>query len=212
MELLIVNLAMAGVLGFVLSRIFRDQKRGGQNRSNQNRSDIPCDLSEGITEDDLLKMAMRARRGIKRPISVDVNGPMVFGTVRSQSGISEWDFSVDFNDWGHITGSYWIDSENDNSSIPRLIADRISDSISDRLTEIEEEKQTSPFAYCPECGSEVFDADARFCNKCGARLADSEPDEAEKLNASTKATIRDFVVLFLLSVISLLLLIHEYCL
>lgn len=202
---LLTNLAMMGVLGFGLSRIRKDWKR----------SNTPCDLSEGITEDDLLRMAKRAKRGIKRLVSVDVNGPMVYGTVRSQSGVSEWDFSVDFNDWGHITGSYWINSENDDSGIPKLVAERISDAISDRLAEIEEDSQSSSATCCPECGSEITDSDARFCNKCGASLTELEPDEVkedegEVLDPSTKTTIGILIVLFLICLISLLIPVLDY--
>lgn len=32
--------------------------------------------------------------------------------------MSDWEFNVDFNDWGHITGTRWIWSENGDSTIP----------------------------------------------------------------------------------------------
>ena len=51
---------------------------------------------------------------------------MVYGTVRTQSGLSEWDFKVDFNDYGHITGKYWLSSDNDDSNIPGHVADNMS--------------------------------------------------------------------------------------
>ena len=58
-----------------------------------------------------------------------------YGTVISQSGISEWDFVVDFNDFGKLTGEYWLQSENDDSTIPRRVAETIRYAICEILAE-----------------------------------------------------------------------------
>ncbi len=49
------------------------------------------------------------------------NGSIVHGTVSSHSGISEWDFELNFNDHGFITGVCCINSENFDSPIPKTI-------------------------------------------------------------------------------------------
>ena len=49
----------------------------------------------------------------------------------SQSGISEWDFELDFNDYGKITGTYWISSDNYDSMIPETLGNLIQKAISD---------------------------------------------------------------------------------
>jgi len=43
--------------------------------------------------------------------------------------LSEWNFKVDFNDYGHLTGQYWLTSDNDDSNIPSHVADNISSMI-----------------------------------------------------------------------------------
>jgi len=58
-----------------------------------------------------------------------VSGPFICGEVESQSGISTWKFTVDFNDYGKITGRYWIKSENKDSTIPNRIGDMISNQL-----------------------------------------------------------------------------------
>ena len=74
-------------------------------------------------------MALKVTKKIKRVKNISVSGPFVCGEVESQSGISTWDFCVDFNDYGHITGKYWIRSENDDSSIPSRIGEMISEQL-----------------------------------------------------------------------------------
>lgn len=49
--------------------------------------------------------------------------------VLSQSGISEWEFELDFNDYGKITGSYWIYSDNYDSMIPKALGNSIQEEI-----------------------------------------------------------------------------------
>ncbi len=58
-----------------------------------------------------------------------------YGTIISQSGISEWDFVVDFNDFGKLTGEYWLQSENHDSTIPRRVAETIRYAICEILAE-----------------------------------------------------------------------------
>lgn len=66
--------------------------------------------------------------------NLNIEGPIVYGTVRSQSGISDWSFTIDFNDFGRITGSYWLSSDNRDSEIPSTIAKRMKSDILDCLS------------------------------------------------------------------------------
>ena len=81
---------------------------------------------------------------ITRIDNVHIQGPVIYATVSSQSGISTWNFSIDFNDYGHITGIYWARSSNAQSSIPKNLADRISDRICERLDALEAPLDTKP--------------------------------------------------------------------
>lgn len=60
-------------------------------------------------------------------------GAKVYGSVRSQSGLTEWDFTIDFNDYGKISGAYWLWSENEDSLIPEYIAKEMQKKIDDIL-------------------------------------------------------------------------------
>jgi hypothetical protein len=38
--------------------------------------------------------------------------------VGSISGLSTWEAEIGFNHYGHLTGAYWLDTENTDSLIP----------------------------------------------------------------------------------------------
>ena len=91
----------------------------------ENRTSTSCEFSDDISECEFGLMVCKAARPIKRLESIYTDGPIVYGTVKSQSQLSTWTFQIDFNDYGHITGSYWITSDNDDSNIPLYIANNV---------------------------------------------------------------------------------------
>lgn len=95
----------------------------------EKRKSTSCKFSDDISEYEFGLMVCKAGKFIKRLETLYVNGAIVYGTVKSQSMLSTWSFQIDFNDYGHITGSYWITSENSDSTIPSRIAKDIRESI-----------------------------------------------------------------------------------
>lgn len=100
-----------------------------KTRDYKSRMRIDCDFSTGITRTEFETSAYQAAAGVKRLNKIDVEGPVVSGTVKSQSGLNTWSFKIDFNDHGQVTGNYWIYSENKDSDIPKFIANRIKESV-----------------------------------------------------------------------------------
>lgn len=96
------------------------------------RKNSVVDYSEGISEEEFEIIAISAAKPIKR-LWVTVDSPIVYGTVQSESGISTWKFTLDFNDYGHITGNYWKNTENEDSSIPDKLGEEIKRVIRLRL-------------------------------------------------------------------------------
>lgn len=78
-----------------------------------------------VTEEEFQIIAKNVEKYMKRLIDFIVVGKIIYGIAESQSGLSDWKFKIDFNDYGHITGRYWITSENDDSNIPYYIANNI---------------------------------------------------------------------------------------
>lgn len=102
---------------------------------NDIRKKTPCRFSDGITQQGFEYLANYLAKKIKRITNIWVDGAIVHCTVVSQRHISEWNFSVDFNDWGHVTGTFWTDSENHDSSIPQNFGMRLSRLIHELLNE-----------------------------------------------------------------------------
>lgn len=60
-------------------------------------------------------------------MEVKLEGPIISGTVSTVSEIDSWDFKVDFNDFGDITGKYWwVCHGNYDSSIPEAFVQKMS--------------------------------------------------------------------------------------
>ncbi len=87
---------------------------------NSERRKTPCFFRDGLSKDEFVEMAEIAGKQIKRVKSVLVKNATVYCSVTSQSGLTDWDFSVDFNNWGHVTGTRWTWSENTDSDIPQI--------------------------------------------------------------------------------------------
>lgn len=117
-------------IGAIGALIHKSRKRSRERAEEERRrKSIACHFTDGISKEEFEVIARKAGKHIKRLTDLSVDGPVVYGTVRSQSGLSEWGFKADFNDYGHITGRYWLTSDNDDSSIPDHIADNISSMI-----------------------------------------------------------------------------------
>jgi len=100
-----------------------------ENREDKARRMTNCSFSKGITKTDFESIAHQSSVGIKRLKETYVEGPIVHCTVRSQSGLNIWTFKLDFNDYGHVTGNYWIYSDNNDSDIPKFLANKIKENI-----------------------------------------------------------------------------------
>lgn len=93
------------------------------------RKNTPCNFDNGISQSDFNDIVKIACQSIERVIDYSVNNTKIRGKVRSNSGITDWHFTIDFNDYGNITGRYWLESKNNDSKIPEVIAERIKSDI-----------------------------------------------------------------------------------
>lgn len=100
---------------------------------NSKRRHTPCRFEDGLSYSDFELMAKAAGDSFKRIKKVHTDGPIICCEVESQTGYSSWYFKIDFNDWGHITGTYWTQTENYDSNIPGHYGDVVSELINDYL-------------------------------------------------------------------------------
>ena len=168
-----------GIVGGLLVRAGRNAKR--EREEENRRRNTPCRFMDGITQEEFESIALYCAKRIKRVSEISVSGPIVLGIVQSQSGISEWSFKIDYNDYGHLTGKYWLSSENADSSIPKHIADAISEAIQNHTIYQDDEYDEDPdeaspiiqrptYGFCPYCGKGRTVKNAPFCSYCGSKI------------------------------------------
>lgn len=82
-----------------------------------------CQLS------DFERIVIDQVKRVKRVSNVTIVGTDVTCTVRSNTGLTDWKFTIDFNDYGNLIGGYWIESENQESLIPEVVAKRVQSAL-----------------------------------------------------------------------------------
>ena len=94
----------------------------GAALETQRRKSSPLSFDDGVTREEFAAIAQDAARRAPRVSHVDVAGMTTTLHVRSNSGLTTWTAEVDFNDYGHLTGAYWISTQNDDSLVPEHFA------------------------------------------------------------------------------------------
>lgn len=146
--------------------------------SDKYRRKQVCNFDNSLTAYDFERIIKHELKHIKRLEHYEIRGVLVFVYIYSQSGASIWRCCLDFNDFGHVSGEYWVYSENLSSSIPVVLGDRIKRDIelckNGELNIAETEKQPIPEKkikkYCPYCGQRLELRQRNFCEYCGGAL------------------------------------------
>lgn len=117
------------------------------------RKNTECVFCEPLSQEKFKTIVDDAFKKIKkRQITYSVNGAVIEATVTSKSGLSEWGFIIDFNNFGIINGEYWYDNDNYDSPIPNFIVNEIQKQIKQYVHEsVYSDKRhylnESPFFY-----------------------------------------------------------------
>ena len=84
---------------------------------SEQREKTPCKFDEGISYYEFEQIAKKVAKQFPRIKVVTAVGANIYCTVESQTRYSDWFFRVNFNNWGHINGTYWYFTENDDSDM-----------------------------------------------------------------------------------------------
>jgi hypothetical protein len=111
--------------------------RGAFKEAQETKRRRNCTLrfEDGVSQDQFIAIVQDAAKHTPRVKDVTVNGMTVDLEVRSNSGLSTWAVEVDFNDYGRLTGTYWLESENSQSPIPEHFARAVQARIRERATQ-----------------------------------------------------------------------------
>lgn len=121
--LALVVLTLALIAWAVFESISEKQE---EKRRKKIRTNNICEFTDGFSKDEFDQMVFRAAQHINRLSIQKIEGAVIYGCVTSITNLSTWNFRLDFNDYGHITGAYWIYSENTDSGIPAMLAENIA--------------------------------------------------------------------------------------
>ena len=108
-------------------------------RLEEKRKSCVYHFDKGLTEEEFKNIVLSCTKKIKRIEKVEIDMLSITCSVSSQSGISQWDFVLDFNDFGYLTGKCYSKAENYDSNIP----ERLNDLIFEKLEPFIEE--TKPY-------------------------------------------------------------------
>lgn len=140
------------------------------------RASTPFRFTDNFTSYDFEQIVRRVGKCIGRLTILSIDGPFVECLVLSSSGISEWEFQLDFNDYGRLTGNYWINTENESSSIPNRLGNLIREEILNRPAPSGNQRYQNTSQdrnwclVCPYCGKQQTTSHTRFCVYCGKEL------------------------------------------
>ena len=127
----LLEVLAAGAVGLGLLALVNKANKEEQARIEENnrRKNTPCLFDGPISEEEFQAVVRSAAKSIRRLKVLEIDGPVVRCSVRSASGISTWEFSLDFNDYGNITGECWMETDNEESTIPSVLKERIQDEL-----------------------------------------------------------------------------------
>jgi len=127
----LLKVLAAGAVGVGMLALLNKANKEEEARieENRRRMNTPCEFDGPITEEEFQALVRSAAKPIRRLKVLDIDGPVVKCSVRSASGISTWTFTLDFNDYGEITGKCWTVTENDESTIPAVLREKIQDEL-----------------------------------------------------------------------------------
>lgn len=97
------------------------------------RKSTPMMFDDRLNQQDFVTISTRIAEHTPRVSRITSTGVTVLLDVRSNSGLSTWTAEIDFNDYGRVTGNYWLKSANTQSPIPEFFAHALQEEIWKRV-------------------------------------------------------------------------------
>lgn len=131
-----------GIAGYGIHKIRQaneeeEQRKELQRREEAKRKSCVYQFDQGLSEDEFHSIVYSCVKKIKRIEKVEIDGLKISCIATSQSGITQWSFLLDYNDYGKLTGKCYLESKNGDSNIP----ERLNVLINEKLEEYIENLQ-----------------------------------------------------------------------
>ena len=92
-----------------------------------------CTFDSVLTREQFCRLVKRTAKSFRRIKEYTIDGAEIRGTALTNSGLNEWEFSIDFNDYGRVTGKYSISTDNYESTLVDRFAERIQEEVNKTL-------------------------------------------------------------------------------
>ena len=123
------------ILSYISQRIKEEQEKKRREAARREYEKV-CHFCDGITQEEFDEIVHKVTQRIKRIKECWTEGSLVVCNVYSQSHISVWQFWIEFNDHGRLSGdwTHWH-RENTQSDMVESVANQISEAIKERYKE-----------------------------------------------------------------------------
>lgn len=127
-------LTLGALLAFTVIFLGGLREISRAEKENEKRRKIPISWPDGLNQEIFEEICRKAAKSIRRLKIKSFDGLYISCEVRSSSGLSTWDFSADFYDYGKLSGEYFTGYvENEDSTIPKVFLEKVSEGIKEIL-------------------------------------------------------------------------------
>ena len=112
---------------------WNSQERLEKKQDEELRQSLSIQFPEFLNQEEFNRIIHEETDKIIRIKKVEISQALINLEVYSNSRISTWCFTLDYNDYGILTGKVRISSENTDSSMPKNVSLRISERLNDIL-------------------------------------------------------------------------------
>ena len=112
---------------------WHSQERLEKKQDEELRQSLSIQFPEFLNQEEFNRIIHEESVKIIRIKEVEISEALINFEVYSNSRISTWCFTLNYNDYGILTGKVRISRENTDSSIPKNVSLRISERLTDIL-------------------------------------------------------------------------------
>lgn len=130
-----MSLVALGVFLFFF-KLFLDDRKALKKaiKEDNKRRGVPISWPDGLNQEIFEEICRKAAKSIRRLKIKSFDGLYISCEVRASSGLSTWEFSADFYDYGKLSGEYFTGYvENKDSTIPKVFLEKVSEGIKEIL-------------------------------------------------------------------------------
>lgn len=184
-------LTLGALLAFTVILLGGLREISRVEKENEKRRKMPISWPDALNQEIFKEVCHKAAKSIRRLKIKSIDGLYISCEVKASSGLSTWDFSADFYDYGKLSGEYFTGSvENEDSTIPKVFLKKVSEEIKEILYK---NKAFTPISSELALGENVYSIEHSF-TKAGFTNIKREPHKRAFWRIFTKKRCVTYIV------------------